>query len=128
MIDASEFESETPREPERHLWIRPRGVLPDDPDLHVAALVYATDRTLLSTALRAYGRFPGQIGMGASLDHAVWLHHPIRFDDWLLYSTVSPISHAARGLIFGSIYRRDGVQLASVAQEALIRMKRTKTG
>ncbi|HKK52628.1 MAG TPA: acyl-CoA thioesterase domain-containing protein [Myxococcota bacterium] len=124
VIDPSEFESEAPREPERHLWIRPRGVLPDDPALHLATLVYATDRTLLSTALRAYGRFPGRIGMGASLDHAVWLHHPIRFDDWLLYSTVSPISHAARGLIFGSIYRRDGVQLASVAQEALIRMKR----
>jgi len=127
VIDPSEFESETPREPERHLWIRPRGVIPDDPDLQVAILVYATDRTLLSTALRAYGRFPGKIAMGASLDHAVWLHHPIRFDDWLLYSTVSPISHAARGLIFGSIYRRDGMQLASVAQEALIRLQRTKT-
>jgi acyl-CoA thioesterase-2 len=125
VIDPSEFESEVPREPERRVWIRPRGVLPDDPALHTSTLVYATDRTLLSTALRAHGRYPGSVSMGASLDHAVWLHHPIRFDDWLLYSSVSPISHAARGLIFGALYRRDGVQLASVAQEALIRFKRS---
>jgi acyl-CoA thioesterase-2 len=126
VIDPSEFETRAKREPQRNLWIRPRGVLPEDPALHTATLVYATDRTLLSTALRAYGRLPGSISMGASLDHAVWLHHPIRFDDWLLYATVSPVSHAARGLIFGSLYRRDGVQLASVAQEALIRAKRER--
>ena len=67
--------------------------------------------------------------MAASLDHAVWLHHPIQFDDWLLFTSQSPISHAARGLIFGSMYRRDGVQLASVAQEALIRdRKRSRSG
>jgi acyl-CoA thioesterase-2 len=124
VIDPSEFDVEQPRDPMRQIWIRPRGTLPDDPALHTATLVYATDRTLLSTVLRAHGRFPGHIAMGASLDHAVWLHHPIRFDDWLLYATVSPISHAARGLIFGSIYRRDGVQLASVAQEALLRERR----
>jgi len=126
VIDTSEFESEAPPTPERNVWIRPRGVLPDDPALHTATLVYATDRTLLSTALRAHGRYAGSIAMGASLDHAVWLHHPIRFDDWLLYSSVSPISNAARGLIFGSLYRQDGVQLASVAQEGLIRFKRSR--
>ena len=108
------------------VWLRPRGVLPDDPDLHTAALVYATDRTLLGTAARAAGFIPGKDMMGASLDHAVWLHHPIRFDDWLLYTSQSPISQAARGLIFGSIYRRDGVQLASVAQEALLRAPKRK--
>lgn len=126
VIDPGEFEMKGPRDPERQVWIRPRGVLPDDPTLHTAALIYATDRTLLSTALLGTGRRPGREIMGASLDHAVWLHHPIRFDDWLLYASVSPISHAARGLIFGSIYRSDGVQLASVAQEALIRERRPK--
>lgn len=113
--------TEDPAASEGQVWIRPRGVLPDDPKLHTAALVYATDRTLLGTAARASGLIPGKEIMGASLDHAVWLHHPIRFDGWLLYTSQSPISHAARGLIFGSLYRPDGVQLASVAQEALLR-------
>jgi acyl-CoA thioesterase-2 len=126
VLDASEFESkdDQPRDPVRQVWIRPRGVIPDDPILHTAILVYATDRTLISTAVIQSGHVVGKNVMAASLDHAMWLHHPIRFDDWLLYTSVSPISHAARGLIFGSIYRRDGVQLASVAQEALIRVRR----
>ncbi|MFK7895934.1 MAG: acyl-CoA thioesterase [Myxococcota bacterium] len=111
-------------DPVQKVWLRPRGEMPDDPNLHTAVLVYATDRTLLSTAVLGTGLVPGRTAMGASLDHAVWLHHPIRFDDWLLYSSLSPISQGARGLIFGSIYQRDGVQLASVAQEALIRKRR----
>jgi len=126
VIDPTEFDSDHPRDPKRQVWIRPRGVLPDDPALHTAALVYSTDRTLLSTAMLAAGLKPGKQVMGASLDHAVWLHHPIRFDDWILFTSESPISHAARGLIFGSLYRKDGVQLASVAQEGLIRERRAK--
>jgi acyl-CoA thioesterase-2 len=117
-------ESDSPRDSVRQLWIRPRGVIPDDPALHTAVLVYATDRTLISTAVVEPGAVMGRDIMAASLDHAVWFHHPIVFDDWLLYTSVSPISHAARGLIFGSLYRGDGVQLASVAQEALIRVRR----
>ncbi|MFP6656169.1 MAG: acyl-CoA thioesterase II, partial [Myxococcota bacterium] len=126
VLDAGSFVDDRPQDPVRKMWIRPRGVLPDDPALHTAALVYATDRTLISTAVIATGHVMGKDVMGASLDHAVWFHHPIRFDDWLLYSSVSPISHAGRGLIFGGLYQQDGTQLASVAQEALIRLRRKK--
>jgi len=126
VLDPSEFEDDRPRDPVRSVWIRTRGDLPDDPDLHTATLVYATDRTLLGTAIKGAQGMPGKDFMGASLDHAVWLHHPIRFDDWLLYSSVSPIAHDARGLIFGQLYERDGTQVASVAQEALIRAKRRR--
>jgi acyl-CoA thioesterase-2 len=126
VIDPRGPEDDSPHEPVRQHWIRPRGVIPDDPTLHTAILVYATDRTLISTAVVEPGRIMGKNVMAASLDHAVWFHHPIRFDDWMLYTSVSPISHAARGLIFGSIYRKDGVQLASVAQEALIRVPQPK--
>lgn len=124
VLDPTEFAGDGPRDPRRAVWIRPRGVIPDDPDLHAAVLMYATDRTLMSTAILGAGGVPGKGFMGASLDHAVWLHHPIRFDDWLLYASVSPVANAARALIFGGLYRRDGTQLASVAQEALIRKPR----
>ena len=124
VLDGHAFADTKPRDPVRQLWVRPRGVIPDDTALHTAILVYATDRTLISTAVVATGHVMGKDLIGASLDHAVWFHHPIRFDDWLLYSSVSPISHAARGLIFGALYERDGTQLASVAQEALIRLRR----
>ena len=105
----------------RTLWMRPRGVLPDAPLLHAAVLVYATDRGLLSTAGRPHGLMWG-IGLGASLDHSVWLHHPVRFDDWILYDMTSPTAFAGRGLVHGAIFGRDGTRLASVAQEGLIRV------
>ena len=126
VLDPRTSDDDGPQEPVRQHWIRPRGVIPDDPALHTAILVYATDRTLISTAVVEPGRIMGKNVMAASLDHAVWFHHPIRFDDWMLYTSVSPISYAARGLIFGSLYRRDGIQLASVAQEALIRIPQPK--
>ena len=72
------------------------------------------------TASRPHGLPWGQ-RKGASLDHAVWIHRPFRFDDWILYASHSPVAHAARGLIFGSLYHRDGTCFASVAQEGLIR-------
>ena len=86
---------------------------------------FASDRTFLSTALRPLGIPPGSRGyMGASLDHAMWFHHPPRFDDWILYCSETPAAQAARALINGAMFTPDGVQLASVSQEALIRRRR----
>ena len=64
--------------------------------------------------------------MVTSLDHAMWLHRAPRFDDWILYVSESPVSHAARGLAFGAMYARDGVRFASVAQEGLVRLARRR--
>ena len=57
-----------------------------------------------------------------SLDHAMWFHRPFRVDEWLLYSCDSPTAQGARGLARGMIYTRDGVLVASTAQEGLIRL------
>lgn len=104
-------------------WMRIRGTLPEDPLVHTAMLVYASDRTLLMTASRPHG-LPWGKRMAASLDHAVWIHRPVRFDDWVLYASQSPVAHSARGLIFGGLYTRNGARIASVAQEGLIRRLR----
>ncbi len=109
---------ETPR---RQVWIRMRGELPDEEVFHAAAIAYASDTGLLSTARGVMG--PGRRN-SASLDHSIWYHHPPRYDDWLLYASQSPIAHSARALIYGELYRRDGVRVASVVQEGLIRPAR----
>ncbi len=101
-------------------WMRVGGELPDDRLLHTALLVFATDRTLLMTAARPHG-LPWGRRMSASLDHSVWIHRPVYFEDWLLYVSESPVAHAARGLIFGGLYDTKGQRVASVAQEGLIR-------
>src|SRR5690606_12747616 len=108
-----------------HVWIRATGALPDDPNIHKCVLAYASDMTLLDSALIPHGRtvFEQDV-MAASLDHALWLHRPFRADDWLLYAQDSPNLHGARGFARGLIFARDGTLVASVAQEGLLRQRR----
>ena len=106
----------------RARWMRPRGVLPDDRLVHAAVLAFASDRGLLSTAGQPHGLMWGQ-GIGASLDHALWLHRPVHFDDWMLFTSESPVAVASRGMIFGALHARDGTRVASIAQEGLIRLR-----
>jgi acyl-CoA thioesterase-2 len=124
LCDPEHFSGE-PLPPRQSVWLRPRGVLPDDALIHAAVLVYASDRTLLNTAARPHG-LPWGRRVAASLDHAVWLHRVPRFDGWVLFASHSPVAHAARGLVLGAMYRRsDGLRIASVAQEGLIRTPRS---
>lgn len=111
-------------EPHQHSWIRVVSPLPDDLALHRAMLAYASDMTLLGTCLLPHGVswMTGEV-QTASLDHAIWLHEPFRFDEWLLYTTDSPWAGHARGFNRGRIYARDGRLVASVAQEGLIRLR-----
>ena len=107
--------------PTRRVWIRPKGVIPNDEMLHAAVLTYASDQGLIATARIPHGIERG-MPTAASLDHAIWFHHPPRFDGWLLYTSESPIANAARALILGQMHREDGTRIASVAQEGLIRV------
>ncbi|KRC82016.1 acyl-CoA thioesterase [Sphingomonas sp. Root241] len=111
-------------EPVQHSWFRVVAPLPDDLALHRAMLAYASDMTLLGTCLLPHGVswMTGDV-QTASLDHAIWMHEPFRFDEWLLYTTDSPWAGHARGFNRGKIYSRDGRLVASVAQEGLIRLR-----
>ncbi|RYD57784.1 MAG: acyl-CoA thioesterase II [Sphingomonadales bacterium] len=108
----------------QHSWFRVVAPLPDDPALHRAMLTYASDMALLGTCMLPHGVswMTGAV-QTASLDHALWLHEPFRFDEWLLYSTDSPWSGHSRGFNRGRIFSREGRLVASVAQEGLIRLK-----
>ncbi|WP_033919966.1 acyl-CoA thioesterase [Sphingomonas sp. 37zxx] len=113
-----------PSTPQQHSWFRVAAPLPDDPALHRAMLAYASDMSLLGTCMLPHGVswMSGRV-QTASLDHAVWLHEPFRFDDWLLYTTDSPWAGHARGFNRGRIFTRDGRLVASCTQEGLIRVK-----
>jgi acyl-CoA thioesterase II len=112
--------------PVQYIWMRANGRLPADLKLHECVLAYATDFTLLDTALIAHGKllFDTDIQL-ASLDHALWLHRPFRADEWLLYSQDSPSAHGARAFCRGCVYTREGLLVASVAQEGLVRRRTT---
>jgi acyl-CoA thioesterase II len=109
-----------------HVWIKTTGRLPDDPAIHQCVLAYASDLTLLDTSMVPHGRtlFEKEF-MAASLDHAFWIHRPFRADDWLLYAQDTPNLSGARGFARGLIFTKNGTLVASVAQEGMVRVRRT---
>jgi acyl-CoA thioesterase II len=121
-VDVSRYFAREKRAPEQMVWMRASGRLPDAFPLHQCVLAYASDFTLLDTALIAHGKLMFDKDMQlASLDYALGRHRPCRAEDGLLYAQDSPSSHGARGFCRGSIFTRDGVLVASVAQEGLMR-------
>lgn len=115
-----------PAEPVQYIWFRADGQLPDDDHLHRYLFAYASDFNLLSTAVLPHGISTWAPHMQvASLDHAVWFHRPLRMDDWLLYAMDSPSASGARGLSRGQVFNRAGELVASVAQESLMRDRRS---
>lgn len=120
------FEPEA-RPPQQCMWFRATGSIPDDLQLHQCMLAYASDFGLLGTALRPHQlSFVHRNLQAASLDHTMWFHRPFRMDDWLLYAMDSPSASGGRGFNRGNIFTRDGVLVASVAQEGLIRVRDPK--
>ena len=104
------------------MWIKANGVLPDDPLLHVCIVAYASDLTILDTAMLPHGsNFADGEFQVASLDHAMWFHRPFRADEWLLYHQRSQSASHARGIAEGSIFTRDGRLAVTVIQEGLMR-------
>jgi acyl-CoA thioesterase-2 len=127
-VDVSRYFSPESRAPTQQVWIRATGSLGEDLALHQCVLAYASDFTLLDTALIAHGRFIFDPRlMLASLDHALWFHRAFRSDDWLLYAQDSPTSGVGRAFCRGTLFTREGVLVASTAQEGLLRERRPQS-
>jgi acyl-CoA thioesterase-2 len=110
--------------PFQRIWLKATGSLPDDPVLHACVLTYASDMTLLDTALLPHGLGPIDDVFMASLDHAMWFHRPFRADEWLLYAQDSPSASGGRGFARGSVFTADGKLAVTVVQEGLVRPPR----
>ena len=111
---------------QQQVWFRHRDPLPDDPLLHICALAYMSDLTLLGSAQVSHPEERPHLGV-ASLDHAMWFMRPFRADEWLLYDQNSPSARGGRALTQGQIYNRRGDMVAAVVQEGLTRYKRGYT-
>ena len=126
-IEGRHWMNSEPAPPQSHSWMRAVAPLPDDLRVHRAMLAFASDMTLLGTAILPHGLSwaRGEV-QSASLDHAIWFHEAFRADEWLLYATDSPWSGAGRGFNRGRVFTRDGRLIASVAQEGMIRKRVVK--
>ena len=104
------------------VWMRTDGQMPDDPLLHIAALCYASDTTVLDSILTTHGLSWGIDRLfAATVNHSMWFHREFRFDDWLLYASESPVAAGSRGLASGRFFTREGLLATTVVQEALIK-------
>jgi acyl-CoA thioesterase-2 len=113
------------RPPINHIWMRARAPIGPAQYLHQAIMAYASDMGPLETSMRPHGATWQSPGLQlASLDHAIWFHRPCNFNNWHLYSLDGPSDSGARGFARGQIFSQDGVLVASVAQEGLIRMRK----
>ncbi|HEX2531427.1 MAG TPA: acyl-CoA thioesterase II [Burkholderiaceae bacterium] len=108
----------------KQIWTRSPLSLSDDPLVHETLFAYVSDYGLLSTALQPHGIKMGDKRLQiASLDHTIWFHRPFRMDEWLLFAMESPNASGGRGLCLAHVYNRDGVMVATLAQEGLIRLR-----
>lgn len=113
-----------PGEPSKAVWMRAKAPVEGGEAQQQATLAYASDMTFVETAMRPHGLSYWMSGVQtASLDHSLWFHHPVDFNEWHLFVQDSPASSGGRGLSRGSLYRRDGLLVASAAQEGLMRVR-----
>ncbi|CAM3388176.1 acyl-CoA thioesterase II [Mycobacterium intermedium] len=108
---------------QQQVWFRHRDPLPDDPVLHICALAYMSDLTLLGSAQVNHLDVREHLQV-ASLDHAMWFMRAFRADQWLLYDQSSPSASGGRALCQGKIFDQSGAMVAAVMQEGLTRFKR----
>ncbi len=107
----------------QRVWMRTKGALPDDALLHRAVLAFACDQIMLEPVLRRAGLSWLTPGLSvASLDHAMWWHRDVRVDEWLLFDQDSPTAQGGRGLGSTRVFSREGVLVATIAQEGMVRV------
>ena len=104
------------------VWMKADGPIPDDSLIHVAIMGYSSDTTVLDSIITTHGLSWGHDRIvAATVNHSMWFHRPIRFDEWALYATESPVAAGSRGLGTGRYFSIEGELLATVVQEGLIR-------
>ncbi|OBB95515.1 acyl-CoA thioesterase II [Mycobacterium sp. 852002-40037_SCH5390672] len=110
------------RLPHNRVWVKALGDVPDDPVLHTATMVYSSDTTVLDSVITTHGLSWGFDRIfAASTNHSIWFHRQVNFNDWVLYSTSSPVAADSRGLGTGHFFDRSGQPLATVVQEGVLK-------
>jgi len=122
-VDPVDVFSAQERPAHQCIWFRTARPVDVPEHMNRCLLAYLSDYNLLPTAVFPHGVsfVDGRLQM-ASLDHAMWFHHPAPVDEWQLYAIESPSASGGRGFTRGSIYRQDGTLVASTAQEGVIRL------
>ena len=100
----------------------------DDPAAaldHLCWLAFMSDDLPADAVLASHPASGGEVDherfFGASLDHTMWFHRPMRADEWHLYDASCHAFTRGRGLTIGHVFAADGTHTATFAQEFLAR-------
>ncbi len=107
-------------------WMRVKESLGEDELLNRCALAYLSDDLPTECVIDAVPALQQAVDegrwFGASLDHTVWFHRPVRAHLWHFYEMTCHTFVGGRGLTFGYVFDAGGIHVATVAQEVLIRV------
>jgi acyl-CoA thioesterase-2 len=118
-------------------WMRMTEPLGADPVLQACALAYLSDDVPTEAVVALHPGRPsddradwdldqmdGFPFFSASLDHAIWFHHPMRADEWHVHDFTCHGIMSSRGLAVGHLFTSTGRHVATVSQEVLLRPRR----
>ncbi len=106
-------------------WVKVNAPLGDDQLLHRCWLAYLSD-DLPTDTVRAATGIQHDNAFAASLDHTMWFHRRVHADQWHLHDFTCHAFVGGRGLSIGHVFAADGVHVATVAQEVLMRGTRSE--
>ncbi len=124
-VPAADVEGASPAAGRATAWLRCVDDI-DDETLRRCALAFLTDDLPTDAVARAHplsalGDAIHERIFSASLDHTVWFHRPMRPSDWHLHDVTCHTFTGGRGLTIGHVFSADGLHVATVAQEVLLR-------
>jgi acyl-CoA thioesterase II len=116
-------------------WMKVNEPLGDPSDaasqlLHRCWLAYLSDDLPTDAVIRAHPLADDEDGREAlfcaSLDHTIWFHRQLSADRWHLHDFSCVHFVGGRGLAVGHVFSEDGLHVATVAQEVLLRDSRQR--
>lgn len=109
--------------PTQNIWFKIKGEVENNNIINRSILSYISDYNILTTTLHPHADIAhmGNTQM-ATLDHSMWFFRDFDINDWFLFSIETPSSSGARGFARGHIFTEDGILIASVSQEGLMRI------
>ena len=124
LVNPVDWRNPQPLPPHLEAWVKTTGPVPEGQALHASLLAYMSDILLIDVCMAATGRsfLPDDCQI-ASLDHALWFHTPIKADEWLLHTVEAERVTGGRGLASGKFYNGEGMLVASVVQQSLMRLR-----
>ncbi len=126
-VDLKHYVSREKLEPRQNIWFRATGPLPADPAVQSAVLAYASDMTLLDTSLFAHGDVDLRSQASGRKPRPLDLVSPPgrTWRNGTSTRRTAPVPPGRAALPAARSSRATGTLVASVAQEGLIRVRRT---